>query len=65
MLAFPLIFGLCPLSLAAGAGKRSAAIQLSPLATARDNQTAVLSLTTEQLGLRIGCPAQSLIVIRK
>lgn len=46
------------------AGKTFAAIPLSPLAGMRDNKIAVISLNTDQPGLHVGCPAQSLIVIR-
>ncbi|MEO6742557.1 MAG: hypothetical protein ABIP20_20120 [Chthoniobacteraceae bacterium] len=47
------------------AGKTSAAISLSPLATANGNKTAVISITAEQPAYHVGCPSQSLIVIRK
>jgi hypothetical protein len=47
------------------AGESSTAIHLSPLPGARDNKTAVISLITDQPGIHIGCPSQSLIVIRQ
>ena len=47
------------------AGSASATIPLSPLASANDNGTAVISITTGQPSYHVGCPSQSLIVIRK
>jgi hypothetical protein len=47
------------------AGRASAEIHLSPLPGARDNRTAVISLATDQPDFHVGCPSQSLIVIRQ
>ncbi|MBI3878647.1 MAG: hypothetical protein HY301_01095 [Verrucomicrobia bacterium] len=47
------------------AGKSAAAISLSPLAGARDNKTVVITLQPEQAGAHVGCPSQSLVVVRK
>ena len=47
------------------AGKTSAMIPLTPLVTADDNKVTVITITTEQNEYHVGCPSQSLIVIRK
>jgi hypothetical protein len=47
------------------AGRSFAAIPLSPLPGARDNKTAVIILTASQPDHYIGCPSQSLVVIRQ
>ena len=47
------------------AGKTSATVPLSPLAGASDNKLAVISIATEQPEYHVGCPSQSLVVIRK
>ena len=47
------------------AGSAHAVVTVSLQATAHDNRTAVITLTPEQAGCHIGCPSQSLIVIRK
>lgn len=46
------------------AGKASATISVKPLPTACDNKTVVLTLDTNGGG-HVGCPSQSLIVIRQ
>jgi len=47
------------------AGQQSAVISVSPIAGASDNRTVVISLATGQPEYHVGCPSQSLIVIRK
>ena len=47
------------------AGRNFATIPLWPLPGARDNRTVVITLTPDQPGHHIGCPSQSLVVIRK
>jgi len=47
------------------AGQQSATISVSPIAGASDNRTVVISLVTGQPEYHVGCPSQSLIVIRK
>jgi hypothetical protein len=46
------------------AGRSFAAIPLAPLPGARDNKTAVITLTASRPDFHIGCPSQSLVVIR-
>ena len=58
-------FAPLPGSVTIPAGKTSAPISLSPLATANDNKLAVIRIATGQPAYHVGCPSQSLIVIRK
>jgi hypothetical protein len=51
-------------SLQIPAGKRSAVISLELLTAARDDKTVVVSLVTKQQDCHVGCPAESLVVIR-
>jgi len=46
------------------AGQMSAFINLKALATARDDKAVTLTLAAGQKDFRIGCPSQSLVVIR-
>ena len=46
------------------AGQKSAKISLKPLASAQDNKTVIITLSTENSGYHVGCPSQSLVVIR-
>jgi hypothetical protein len=46
-------------------GQRNVKITLNPLKTAHDNRTVILNLPTEKTALKVGCPASSLVVIRK
>jgi hypothetical protein len=47
------------------AGQRSAKITLKPLANAGDNKTVIVTLSPENPDYHVGCPSQSLVVIRK
>ncbi len=47
------------------AGARSAPISLTPLGSASDNHVVILTLATGADGFHAGCPAQSLVVIRR
>jgi len=46
------------------AGQPSAVISVMPLAGAHDDRMIVMSLATEQADYHVGCPAESLVVIR-
>jgi pectate lyase len=58
-------FQALPGSVTIPAGQRSTVLKVNSLATAHDNRTAVVALTSEQPGYHVGCPSQSLVVIRK
>jgi hypothetical protein len=45
-------------------GKNSAPLAITPLASAKDGAMAVIRLAVEQPEYHVGCPSQSLIVIR-
>ena len=47
------------------AGKQSAVITVTPSTSASDNRTVVVTLATGQSDYHVGCPSQSLVVIRK
>ncbi len=47
------------------AGAPSAALPLTSLAAARDDRTVVVTLAPEQVDYHVGCPARSLVVIRR
>ncbi|HUR57109.1 MAG TPA: hypothetical protein VM029_05340 [Opitutaceae bacterium] len=47
------------------AGAASAPIALTPLGSAADNRTAVVTLAPGRADYYVGCPAQSLVVIRR
>jgi hypothetical protein len=47
------------------AGESGAVIALTPLASARDNKTVIITLSPPASGYHVGCPAQSLVVIRQ
>ena len=47
------------------AGADSAALELRPLATAVDNRVVTVALATDSKDYFVGCPAQSLVVIRR
>ena len=46
-------------------GQKSAKIALKPLAGAGDNRTVIVTLSPGDAGYHVGCPSQSLVVIRK
>jgi len=58
-------FQALPGTITIPAGQQFAAIPVSPNANATDNRTVVIALATEQPDYHVGCPAQSLVVIRK
>ncbi|MDR3404186.1 MAG: hypothetical protein P4L99_16935 [Chthoniobacter sp.] len=58
-------FQALPGSVTIPAGQQSTVIPVSPTANATDNRTVVIALSTGQPGYHVGCPAQSLVVIRK
>ncbi|MEP6672709.1 MAG: hypothetical protein ABJF10_26330 [Chthoniobacter sp.] len=58
-------FQALPTSVTIPAGQPSALISVVPLAGAHDDRTIILKLGTEQAAYHVGCPAQSLIVIRR
>ena len=47
------------------AGEHSATVQVKPLKTAADDRTAIVTLDAGANDYYLGCPAQSLIVIRR
>ena len=58
-------FQALPGSVTIPASQSSARIALSPTSRAADDKTVVITLATDQPGYHVGCPSQSLIVIRK
>ena len=58
-------FQALPGSILIPAGQQSAVITVSPVANATDNRTVVIALATDQTDYHVGCPSQSLVVIRK
>jgi hypothetical protein len=57
-------FEALPGSITIPAGQASATIKVSPTAKAVDNRMAVIQLKTGQPTFHVGCPSQSLVVIR-
>jgi hypothetical protein len=58
-------FQALPGSITIPAGQQSAVVTVSPTANAADNKTVVIHLTTEHQDYHVGCPSQSLLVIRR
>jgi len=58
-------FAPVPGTVAIPGGQRTAVITVSPLPGAHDDRTVVITLAPGQPGYFVGCPSQSLVVIRK
>lgn len=58
-------FAPLPESITIPAGSASVRLPLVPLASAADDRTVVVTLSTGEPDFHVGCPSQSLVVIRR